>query len=324
MSESTTAVAPVEQIDPELLGMLEQFNIPTEEDSAEKVNSLSIKGSKFRYTIDGETTTVETMFNGEPMAAPSINAIILRQVPESKWDRCNSYYEGTYVEGSNKAPDCYSTHGQKPDASVREPQHTDCKTCPQKVKGSGATADNPDGKACKVNRRLAVVINEEKSHTPLKLQLAITSLWEDKAAEAENKKNGWYAYDTYIEYLKSQGIPKSIMVETTIKFDAKASQPKCLFKMVRVLPTEMLKKVLPLYNSEPVVKVLGLDREPVVAKAVQPAIEAPVAVAQVDVKPEVKTAPASVAPVEKPKAAAKPAPKVEEVSATVGEQLSDW
>lgn len=326
MSEVTAITV----VNPADLELLKQFGLSANVQQTEKINSVSIKGGKWRYSIDGEVKTVEIEIDGEKMSAPSVKAIILNQIPT----RSYAMFEGTYEEGANVAPTCYSLEGKTPDVDqgAKAPAGvTTCATCPKRVVGSAFINgdETKPTRACKESKRLAVVLAQEPTHTPLKLQLPVTSLWEDKASAAAKEQAGWRAWDSYVKYLASQGIAHTAMVETICKFDPDASSPKILFKMGSRLPTEALHKVLPLVNSAEVQKVLGLNREPRV-----PVVEAPAPVAQVEAKPEqVQTAPASVAPAvekaaepvtEKPKAAAKAAPKVEEVSATVAEQLSDW
>lgn len=322
MSE-VTAVTVVNPADIELL---KQFGLDANVHQTEKINSVSIKGGKWRYSIDGEVKTVEIEIDGEKMSAPSVKAIILNQIPT----RSYAMFEGTYEEGANVAPTCYSLEGKTPDVDqgAKPPVGvTSCATCPKRVVGSAFINgdETKPTRACKESKRLAVVLAQEPTHTPLKLQLPVTSLWEDKASAAAKEAQGWFAFDSFLKHLASKGIAHTAMTEVVMKFDDSVSSPKVLFKMGSRLPTEQLHKVLPLVNSADVQKVLGLNREPRV-----PAIEAPTPVAQVESKPvaqeQVKTAPASVAPaptVEKSAKKAEPK-KVEEVSATVGEQLADW
>lgn len=319
MSENQVAV-----VNPADLELLKQFGLSANVQQVEKINSVSIKGGKWRYMIDGEVKTVEIEVDGERMAAPSVKAIVLNQIPS----RSYAMFEGTYEDGANVAPTCYSLEGKTPDIDqgAKAPQGvTSCASCPKRQVGSAFINgdENKPTRACKESKRIAVVLAQEPTHTPLKLQLAVTSLWEEKSSAMPKEANGWYAFDSYLKHLASKGIAHTSMCETIMKFDDSVSSPKILFKMGNRLPVEQLHKVLPLVNSAEVQKVLGLNREPRVTQA---SVEVPAPVAQVEnklVQQEVKAAPAPV--VEKATKVAEKATKpVEEVSATVADQLSDW
>jgi hypothetical protein len=315
MSENTQ-VATVNAADLELL---KQFGLTANVQQAEKINSVSIKGGKWRYSIDGQVSTVEIEVEGEKMSAPSVKAIILNQIPT----RSYAMFEGTYEEGSSAAPTCYSIEGKRPDVDqgAKPPEGVvACAACPKRIVGSAFINgdENKPTRACKESKRIAVVLAQEPTHTPLKLQLPVTSLWEDKSTAAAKEASGWWAYDAYLKHLASKGVAHTATVETVIKFDPDASSPKCLFKMGGRLPDEAIRKVLPLVNSPEVQKVLGLNREPraEVAKveAKPEVVEQPTPAAKVEVAPAPKTTKA-------PKAEA---PKVVEAPDSVGDQLSDW
>ena len=315
MTESTQ-VATVNAADIELL---KQFGLNANVQQAEKTNSISIKGGKWRYSIDGQVKTVTLTVDGEEMSAPSVKAIILSEIPT----RSYAMFEGSYEDGANVAPTCYSLEGKHPDidqgATPPEGVKT-CAGCPKRIVGSAFINgdETKPTRACKESKRIAVVLAQEPSHTPLKLQLPVTSLWEDKSTSAAKESSGWFAHDAYIKHLAAKGIAHTAMVETTLKFDDTVSSPKVLFKMSGRLPDEAIRKVLPLVNSPEVQKVLGLNREPRAE------------VAKVEAKPEVVEQPApaakvEVAPAPKPAKPAKAeAPKVVEAPDSVGDQLSDW
>ena len=326
MSENTQ-VSVVNEADLELL---KQFGIVANVSAAERINAVSLKGSKWRYIIDGQESTVQVEVEGEMMAAPSIKAIILNQLP----NRSYAMFEGTYVEGENKSPICWSSDGISPDGDVVSPQCAKCATCDKRVVGSAFPTDGTSTRACKESRRIAVAISAEPTHTPLRLQLAVTSLWEDKKAEAANGATGWHAYDAYVKFLASKGIPHTSMVETIMKFDDKVSHPKVLFKMGQRLPDTVLRKVLPLVNSEPVQKVLGLNKQHRIAAPVSEAIQsvtiaAPVIVAPVvsepakEVKNKALAMPEESAKVTKPKKEIA-VPVVANADSSFDGALSEW
>ena len=318
MTENTQ-VATVNAADIELL---KQFGLSANVQQVEKINSVSIKGGKWRYAIDGQVKTVEIEVEGEWMSAPSVKAIILNQIPT----RSYAMFEGSYEEGANVAPTCYSLEGKTPDVAqgAKAPEGvTSCTTCPKRVVGSAFINgdETKPTRACKESKRIAVVLAQEPTHTPLKLQLAVTSLWEDKPSAAPKEEKGWYAYDAYLKHLAANGVAHTALCETVMKFDDTVSSPKVLFKMGGRLPDEAIRKVLPLVNSAEVQKVLGLNREPRVAVA---AVEQQPEPAKVPAPVVEAPAKVEVAPAPKTTKVVKEQPKVVEAPTSVGDQLSDW
>jgi hypothetical protein len=322
MSDTTTQVATVNPADIELL---KQFGLAANVQQVEKINSISIKGSKFRYSIDGQVKTVEIDVDGEKMASPSVKMIVLNQIPA----RSYALFEGTYEEGSNAAPVCYSLEGKRPDVDqgAKPPEGaTNCATCPKRIVGSAFSNgdESKPTRACKESKRLAVVLAQEPTHTPLKLQLPVTSLWEDKSSAAQKEANGWFSWDNFVKHLAAKGVAHTAMAEVTMRFDADASSPKLQFKFSGRLPDAAILKVLPLVNSAEVQKVLGLNREP---RAAQTVVEPVAPVAPAAIAETVAPAPVveKVVEVAKPKPAKKAAEPVvvAEASQAVSDQLEE-
>lgn len=319
MSENQVA-----QVNPADLELLKQFGLAANVQQTEKINSMSIKGGKWRFSIDGDVKTVEIEIDGEKLSAPSVKAIVLSQIPT----RSYAMFEGTYEEGANVAPTCYSLEGKTPDTDqgAKAPVGvTTCAACPKRVVGSAFINgdETKPTRACKESKRLAVVLAQEPTHTPLKLQLPVTSLWEDKATAAPKEAQGWYAFDSFLKHLASKGIAHTAMTEVIMKFDDSVSSPKVLFKMGSRLPDEAIRKVLPMVNSPEVQKVLGLNREPrqpASETLAPPSAETPAA-AQPTTKADV--APAAEKPAAKAKAVKEPV-KTEDAPPAVADQLSDW
>ena len=148
-----------------------------------------------------------------------LDVVIVNAAPKIS----RTFYEGPYVEGETKAPDCWSADGDKPDASVEEPQASDCASCPMNVKGSG----QGDSKACRFSQRLAVVLANDIGGDVMQLQLAATSIF----GKEEGDKRPLQAY---ARYLAAQNINPETLV-TQLRFDTKAAVPKLFFKPVRWL-----------------------------------------------------------------------------------------
>ena len=172
---------------------------------------ISIKGGVFRLMADGkEITSIDDRH---------LDVVIVNAAPKIS----RTYYAGQYVEGSTSAPDCWSADGDKPDASVEEPQAHDCASCPMNVKGSG----QGDSKACRFSQRLAVVLANDVGGDVMQLTLAATSIF----GKEEGEKRPLQAY---ARYLAAQNINPETLV-TRLRFDTKAAVPKLFFQPVRWL-----------------------------------------------------------------------------------------
>lgn len=157
------------------------------------------------------------------------------------------YGRGRYVPDSHDRPLCQSVNGIKPDAGAQEPQSTLCATCPNNAWGS-ATDEKGNatrGKACKDNKRLAVVpaqdIANERWGGPMLLRVPPASL--QNLAELGNK-------------MKAAGIPLPAAV-IQISFDPEEATPKLQFKGVRMLDEAEAKQVVALIKDEQVARILN-------------------------------------------------------------------
>lgn len=172
---------------------------------------ISIKGGVFRLVADGkEITSIDDRH---------LDVVIVNAA--SKISR--TFYEGQYVEGETKGPDCWSADGDTPDASIESPQAHDCASCPMNVKGSG----QGDSKACRFSQRLAVVLANDVSGDVMQLTLAATSIF---GKEDGDKR----PLQAYARYLAAQNINPETLV-TRLRFDTKAAVPKLFFQPVRWL-----------------------------------------------------------------------------------------
>jgi len=77
-----------------------------------------------------------------------MNVIILGVLNE------RTYYPGQFDSNKIQIPVCYSYDGQLPHADAADPQHSNCRGCPQDAWGSANTGR---GKACREAARLAVI-----------------------------------------------------------------------------------------------------------------------------------------------------------------------
>lgn len=172
---------------------------------------ISIKGGVFRLISDGkEVAAIEDRF---------LDVVIVSAA--SKISR--TFYGEAYDPEKPAPPACWSADGEKPDASIKEPQHVNCAGCPQNIKGSGTG----ESRACRFSQRLAVVLANDVEGDVLQLTLPATSVFGKE--EGENRP-----LQAYAKWLAAQSVGPD-MVVTRMKFDTKAQSPKLFFKPMRWL-----------------------------------------------------------------------------------------
>ena len=255
---------------------------------------ISIKGGVFRLMADGkEITSIDDRH---------LDVVIVNAAPKIS----RTYYAGTYEEGNTSAPTCWSPDGETPDASVEEPQASNCASCPMNVKGSG----QGDSKACRFSQRLAVVLANDIQGDVMQLTLAATSIFGKEDGEKR-------PLQAYARYLAAQSINPETLV-TRLRFDTKAAVPKLFFQPVRWLEDDeyaiavekgastLAKSAITMSVSKPAEKPLQLEGAKPKAKA------APVQAEAEEVDEPEKRKPAA-------KASAVPQKKAGSLASTVDE-----
>lgn len=179
--------------------------------SGQSGKRISIKGGVFRLISDGkEVAAIEDRY---------LDVVIVAAA--SKISR--TFYGEAYNPDNPAPPACWSADGEKPDASVKEPQHVNCAGCPQNIKGSG----NGESRACRFSQRLAVVLANDVEGDVLQLTLPATSVFGKE--EGDNRP-----LQAYAKWLAAQSVGPD-MVVTRMKFDTSAQSPKLFFKPMRWL-----------------------------------------------------------------------------------------
>ena len=172
---------------------------------------ISVKGGVFRLMSGSdEVAAIEDRH---------LDVVIVQAAPKIS----RTYYAGSYEEGASKAPDCWSADGEKPDASAKEAQASNCASCPQNVKGSG----QGDSRACRFSQRLAVVVADDIAGDIMQLTLSATSIF----GKEEGDKRPLQAN---ARFLAAQSISPETVV-TRLRFDTKAAVPKLFFQPMRWL-----------------------------------------------------------------------------------------
>jgi hypothetical protein len=221
-----------------------------------KVPSLSPQGKVWTVSINGDKTKLMRSLDGDMVPVNVMKVVILDFAKR----RGRAYYEGAYDPEKEAAPICWSDDGITPDetvpAAIKETKTAlQCDKCPMSAKGSKIAEGGKAVTACSQHRMLAVVPANKLDFQPLRLKIAITSDWDKQSPEAEAQ--GWYAFQNYMDYLKSRGVQHSAAVVTKMKFDANAAYPKIFFAAEKWLEPQELAIIAPLTKSEDVQKLLA-------------------------------------------------------------------
>jgi len=124
-------------------------------------------------------------------------------------------------------PDCWSNDGEKPDATVKEPQHNSCAGCPQDIAGSG----QGETKACRKNRRIAVSLASDLDGDVYQMTLQSKSVFYDMKHPGDLEH---MPFNQYAKYVGTQGYNLNSLV-TEMRFDEDSTVGKLFFRPVRFL-----------------------------------------------------------------------------------------
>lgn len=266
------------------------------------IPALTFRGKVWKVVLNGEESPLVNK-EGDPIS--TVRVIILNHNP----NRSRAFYPGSYTEGENKAPECWSSDGVVPDADVRKPCAQTCASCPNSVKGSRISDNNKQVTACTPFRNVAVVPSHQLEFQPLRLRLPQTSIW-DKENDA-NEAQGWYAYDQFLDTLRTKmKVTHPGMVVTKIKFDMNSAYPKLLFQPERWVEAGEVPLIKAAMAHDTIPRLIGTDEK---TPAIREAAPAP----SVTVTGAVESTVVAEAPPEAPAplnttAAAKPAMVVED------------
>jgi hypothetical protein len=153
-----------------------------------------------------------------------LNAIIINALPKVS----RQFYASSYdPDAAPTLPDCWSNLGDVPDAKASNPQGASCATCPQNIEGSG---NNGKGRACRFNRRIAVVLENDMSGDIYQFSIPAKSLFGKGVGNT-------HPFESYIKFLPANG--ESIdRIVTQISFDENETADVLKFTPVRHLTEE--------------------------------------------------------------------------------------
>jgi hypothetical protein len=209
----------------------------------DSVSRISIRGGVFRKIVNGE----EVMQSDDR----AMNVVIVKSAPNVH----RTFYAGTYKEGENSPPDCWSSNNETPDAIVRNPQSPKCATCPQNIKGSG----QGESRSCRFTRRLAVVLDNDISGDVLQLALPAQSIF-------GKGEKGKLPLEAYVRFLAGHNLPVTAVV-TEMRFDTTSATPKLTFKPIRPLEQDEYTAVTERAESPEAIAAVTMSFSPKADKA---------------------------------------------------------
>ncbi len=181
---------------------------------APSVKRISIEGGVFRMMVGGKEVAKNT--------DRSMNVVVVSTAPANS----RIYYDPAvpYVRGQASAPTCSSTDGVKPNAGTKSPQASTCASCSQNIAGSG----NGDSRACRYQRRLAVVLEGDISGDVYQIILPATSIF------GRGQGTQQLPLEAYARMLHGNRVGVDSVV-TKMEFDTDSSTPKLVFSPARFL-----------------------------------------------------------------------------------------
>lgn len=206
----------------------ESSNLPTVKRESRRMDRMmSGSGSTMRRIQLSNGRTFKRIVAGEQIgkAVPNqLDVIVVDWLAEPS----RKFYAAAYDKDAKATlPDCWSNDGVAPEAGAKNKQHSSCAACPKNVKGSGTGGK---GKACRYERRLAILVAGDPSGDVYQIAIPGASLFSDNDGNV-------YGFEGYKKFLFANDEALDTVV-TRIIYDSEADTAKVGFKAVRHL-TEM-------------------------------------------------------------------------------------
>lgn len=182
--------------------------------------AVSSSGSNRRIqaNING---TFRKMVNGEQVGNAirgEFNAVVVGMLT----DVSRIFYKEKFDPNKEATlPNCWSNNGDKPEPNAGDPQHSSCVNCPKNVKGSGENG----GKACRYQRRVAVILEGDDSGTVYQFNIPAKSLFGKGTGNV-------HPFESYVKFLVNNNMSPDLVV-TNISFDSNAETMELVFSPVR-------------------------------------------------------------------------------------------
>jgi hypothetical protein len=158
-----------------------------------------------------------------------MNVIVINALPKVS----RQFYASAYdPDAAPTLPDCWSNLGDVPDSKAANAQSANCASCPQNIDGSGT---NGKGRACRFNRRVAMVLEGDMSGDIYQFNIPAKSLFGKGTGNT-------HPFESYIKFLPANG--ESIdRIVTQIAFDENETADVLKFTPVRHLTDEEINVV---------------------------------------------------------------------------------
>jgi hypothetical protein len=219
-----------------------------------------------------------------------LNVIIINALPKVS----RQFYATAFdPDAAPTLPDCWSNLGDVPDPKATNAQSASCATCPQNIDGSGT---NGKGRACRFNRRIAVVLENDMSGDIYQFNIPAKSLFGKGVGNT-------HPFESYTKFLPANG--ESIdRIVTQIAFDENETADVLKFTPVRHLTDEEIDVVEAAQSTQESKRVIQLTvaQQDGVAKLPPAAAKQPVEVEEEVDEPVVKRAKKAEVPAAAPKA----------------------
>lgn len=171
--------------------------------------------------------TFKRLINGEQVGNAvrgDINVIIVHALPKVS----RVFYKGAYDPNAKPTlPDCWSNNGDTPEAGASNKQSSNCASCEMNVVGSG---QNGKGRACRYQRRIAVLLEGDSSGEVYQFNVPAKSLFGKGVGNV-------HPFESYVRYLLGNHESPDTVV-TNISYDLNADSMELLFTPVRGLNDE--------------------------------------------------------------------------------------
>ena len=165
----------------------------------------------FRRIVKGEQ--VGKAIRGE------FNAIIVAMLPKVS----RTYYAGRYdPDAKPTLPDCWSNNGDVPEAKAPRRQAANCANCPNNIDGSG---ENGKGKACRFQRRVALLLEGDVSGDTYQFNIPAKSLFGKGSGST-------HPFESYVRFLAANDESVDYVV-TNIAYNLDADTMELQFTPVR-------------------------------------------------------------------------------------------
>lgn len=236
----------------------------------------NVGGGTTRRIATSTNGTFKRVVNGQQIGKAirgEFSAIIVSLLPKVS----REFYAKAYdPDAKATLPDCWSNLGDKPEENVPNKQGGNCANCPQNVKGSGKGGDR---KACRFQRRVAILLAGDNSGEVYQFKIAATSLF------GEGSQNT-HPFESYVSFLLANGFSIDRVI-TKISYDLDADTMKLKFSPVRPITTDELELVKAAQEDPATSRVVQLTTAAADKVKALPASEEPT------IFEEAKAAPAS-------------------------------